>query len=220
MNGKKCATNLFYDYLISNHYLKTKNSLEQFVELTRLEDTWQWKKSGSFGQLAHDLAILFSSIGKENYLERMIQIINNNSNEFKLSKDDLNTIQKKKDEFEKNFQSIIQSIEYYIDDDGNKFGIVYANYEYRNELPEYIIENGNPQKIKYLIIAAIDKGEFGQKSYRSIEDFFDVNTVAMKHGGGGHPGASAVNITKEQKEKAMALSKKDGLKYLSECIYK
>ena len=33
--------------------------------------------------------------------------------------------------------------------------------------------------------------KFGQKSYRSIDESFDVNEVAVKHGGGGHPGPCA-----------------------------
>ena len=132
-----------------------------------------------------------------------------------LDNNDLVLINNKKEEFEENYQSIISSIEYFIDEDGNNFGIVYANYEYRNELPEYIIEKGNPNSIKYLIIVAMDKGDFGQKSYRSIDKSFDVNHVAMKHGGGGHPGAAAVNISKDQKEKALSLPRREGLKYLA-----
>jgi len=65
----------------------------------------------------------------------------------------------------------------------------------------------------------MNKGEFGQKSYRSVDEDFDVNEVAMRHGGGGHKGASAVNITKEQKEKSRSLPKKEALKYLADSKY-
>lgn len=105
------------------------------------------------------------------------------------------------------------------DENGNKFGIVYANYEYRNELAEYIKNKKNPEEIKYFIVVAMDKGEFGQKSYRSIEEAFDVNVIAMNHGGGGHPGAASVNITKDQKEKSLVLSKRKSLKYLADSKY-
>ena len=218
-NGKKCATLLFYNYLLQSGYLKPTRSLDQFVELTRLEDTWEWKNKGNFGQEAHDLAILFSCIGKDEYVSKVTDYILSNKNNFLLDNNDLVLINNKKEEFEENYQSIISSIEYFIDEDGNNFGIVYANYEYRNELPEYIIEKGNPNSIKYLIIVAMDKGDFGQKSYRSIDKSFDVNHVAMKHGGGGHPGAAAVNISKDQKEKALSLPRREGLKYLAECKY-
>ena len=65
----------------------------------------------------------------------------------------------------------------------------------------------------------MNKGEFGQKSYRSIDESFDVNEVAVMHGGGGHPGAASVNITEEQKAKALVLTKKEGLKYLADSKY-
>lgn len=41
----------------------------------------------------------------------------------------------------------------------------------------------------------------------------------MNHGGGGHPGAESVNITKDQKEKSLVLSKRKSLKYLADSKY-
>ena len=38
----------------------------------------------------------------------------------------------------------------------------------------------------------------------------------MLHGGGGHPAAASVNITEDQKQKALALTKKESLKYLAD----
>lgn len=215
--GKRCGTDLFYEYLCDNNYLNSTKCIEQFVELTKLEDTWQWKKAGEFGIKAHDLAILFNCIGIEAYISKMINILTSNTEEFSISSEDSSIVQNKNKEYEKKLQEIINDAEYFEDESGNKFGIVYSDYEYRNELAEYIVTNGNTEAIKYLIIVAMNKGEFGQKSYRAIEESFDVNEIAMKHGGGGHPGASAVNISKEQKEKALMLNKKEGLKYLANC---
>lgn len=217
--GKRCGTNLFYEFLFKNNYIKPTKSIEQFVELTRLEDNWEWKNKGDFGIKAHDLAILFNCIGIDEYIDKMIKLIAANTDEFKFNTEDINIIKKKKEEYEEALSTIISSAEYFVDDAGNNFGIVYSNYEYRNELPEFIINIGNPKSIKYLIIVAMDKGEFGQKSYRSIEEFFDVNEIAMKHGGGGHPGAACVNITKEQKEKASTLPRRDALEYLANSNY-
>ena len=218
-HGKRCATDLFFEFLFNHHNLVPTKSLEQFVELTRLEDTWQWKNAGNFGSLAHDLAILFNGIGKEKYISKMMQILLAHPNHFSLDNDDIAIIQEKKGTYEKELQTILASAEYFLDENQNEFGIVYANYEYRNEIPEYIEKIGNPQSIKYIIIVAMDKGEYGQKSYRSIDKSFDVNVIAMNHGGGGHPGAACVSITKEQKEKAQTLNKKEGLQYLANSKY-
>jgi len=217
--GKRCATDLFFEYLSHHHDLIPTKSLEQFVELTKLEDTWEWKNAGDFGKLAHDLAILFNCIGREKYISKMLPILLTRQDNFSLDKADIAIIQQKKETYEKELQTILASSEYFLDENKNKFGIVYANYEYRNEIPEYIERIGNPQSIQYMIIVAMDKGEYGQKSYRSIDKSFDVNVIAMHHGGGGHPGAACVSITKEQKEKALSLNKKDGLQYLANSKY-
>ena len=220
-NEKKCGAKLFYEYLVDNNLISTTVAINEFVELTRLEDTWEWKKQelAGGGVLAHDLAILLNAIGKDNYVSSMTSKLLNNRISFELSEEEKVLIKNKKDEYNNLLQSIILSAEYFLDENNNKFGIVFADYEYRNELAEYIIRQGNPDAIKYFIIVAMNKGEYGQKSYRSIEDGFDVNEVAMLHGGGGHPGAASVNITEDQKVKALVLSKKEGLKYLADSKY-
>lgn len=218
--GKTCGTELFYEYLLTNNLISKNKALDEFVKLTRLEDTWEWKNSKTIGEKAHNLAILFNAIGIEKYILAMITKLSNNPQSFTFTKEEETIIQNKKNEYEELLQSIIDNAEYFIDENNNKYGIVFADYEYRNELAEYIEKISNPQHIEYFIVVAMDKGENGQKSYRSINKEFDVNEVAMRHGGGGHPGASSVNITKEQKETASKLPKKESLKYLADSIYK
>ena len=131
-----------------------------------------------------------------------------------------NIINAKLDEYNRVLKEIMNEAEYFIDVDGNKFGAVFANYEYRSELVEYVRNIGNPHNIDYLLIVIFDNGKVGQKSYRAVDaDNFDVSAIAIKYGGGGHPAAAAVNITKEQKEKALTLTKRNALKYLADSKY-
>lgn len=218
-SGKRCGTELFYEYLIQNNLINVNKAIDEFVELTRLEDTWEWKKADKFGEKAHNLAILFNVLGIKNYISRMTTKLLNDSTSFEFDEKEIDLIQNKKDEYDKILQFIMTSAEYFFDENGNKFGIVFADYEYRNELADYIERNGNPEKIKYFIVVAMNKGEFGQKSYRTIDGSFDVNEIAVRHGGGGHPGAAAVSITEEQKLKAFTLTKREGLKYLAYSKY-
>lgn len=220
-NGKKkCGSELFYEYLCKNGLINKTSLLDFFVELVRLEDTWEWGSNGDKGIMAHDLAILFNSINREEYVDRMIKKLTNIvNNEFVFDDYEKQLIKNKKDECSEAVQNAMNEIEFFTDELGNKFGIVFSKYEFRNEIPEYIRMIGNPEKIKYIIIAAMDKGENGQKSYRVIEDGFDVNEIAKLHGGGGHASAAAVPITSEQKKRALSLSKRDGLEYLYKCIY-
>ena len=77
-NGvKRCGTEIFYKYLLDNNYLKRTESLDKFVEFTRLEDTWEWKKNNT--PEAHDLSILFSNIGIINYIESMYSKLKDNN---------------------------------------------------------------------------------------------------------------------------------------------
>ena len=214
---KMCGTRLFYDYLCRNNFLKRSVLLDDFVELTRLEDTWEWGKNGKFGVMAHDLAILFNSITREEYIERILNKMNDFNEHFKFNKEEIQIIQMKKEEYNTSINEAINEIEYFKDELGNDFGIVFAKYQLRNDIPEHIRHIGNPEKIKYIIIVAMDKGENGQKSYRLIEDGFDVNEIAKLHGGGGHIAAAAVPISSDQKSKALSLPKKEALDYLAKC---
>ena len=215
-NKKTCGTELFYNYLLNNKLIKRKKIIDTFVEYTRLEDTWEWKNIEK-GSYAHDLAILFNSIGIDNYINKLTNKLSNNY-KFTYTKEEKEIIKNKKQEYNQKIKNYFKDTEYFYDEFNNKYGIVYADYEYRNEIAESFKIN-NKKEIKYIIIAALDKGEFGQKSYRSVEDDFDVNMIASIHGGGGHKAAASVNITKKQKEKALSLDKKEGLKYLAEAKY-
>lgn len=217
-NKKRCATEIFYNYLLENNLINRTDTLDEFCELTRLEDTWGWRSEGDFGVKAHDLAILFSKIGKDNYINNIVDKINNNSLE--LSPEDKKNIQDKKDEFNTRVNDYINKSIILLDDNNDRYGIVYAPYEYRNEITDRINVDGNKNDISYMVVVALDKGEYGQRSYRKVKDDFDVNKVAMRYGGGGHPGAAGAYITKEQRDKALNMDEESGLKYLSTCIYK
>ena len=212
---KRCATEIFYEYLYKNNLISKNDTLKEFCELTRLEDTWTWRDNNP---KAHDLAILFSAIGKEKYIDLMVKKIKNNDMTF--STEDLKNIQEKKDEYERELKKYIDSSLILMDEQNNRFGITFAPYEYRNEITDKIIMDGNKNNISYMIVVALDKGDYGQKSYRSVVTGMDVNAVAKLHGGGGHPGAAGVNLTMEQRDHSLKLSDKDALEYLAKCTYK
>lgn len=215
-NGKRrCGTDLFHEFLVNNNFVNSNRAVSDFVELTRMEDTWLWKEYGNTGVKAHDLATLLNAVGKDSYIRLMTDKLSKGVTQgFEYSDEENKIIQVKKDEYEMLMNTILNDAEYFIDVDGNKFGIVFAKYEYRNEIVEYIRSLGNPFDIKYFVIVAYDKGLFGQKSYRAINDDFDVNEIASRFGGGGHPAAASVNITEKQRVRVKGMNKKDALNYL------
>ncbi len=220
-SGKKhCGTDLFYQYLVERKYIENIPLTSCFVELTRLEDTWEWKKNKKLGGMAHDLAILFNVIGMDSYIATMLAKVRNTKiDAFVFTEEENKKIGAKKQEYKDYLSKLLEETEYFYDEHRYHFGAIFADYEYRNELAEFIVNEGNPKQIDYLVIVALDKGEYGQKSYRSIQKGFDVNKIALLHGGGGHPGAASVNITKEQREKILVLEKRDALKYLVDSKY-
>lgn len=216
---KKCGTELFYEYLIDNNLIKANKCSDYFVECTRLEDTWDWINDQIIGEKAHDLAILYNVLGRDNYIETMVEKLINNEDFFYTKKEE-NLIENKKKEYERVLYDISQEADYFTDSNDDNFAVMFCDYQYRNEIPDYILNHGNPHNIKYLIVVAYDKGEYGQKSYRRVDSNYNVNNIAKAHGGGGHPGSAAVSITKEQKEKSLSMNKTDAARYLADAVYK
>ncbi len=218
-SGKRCGTELFYRYLIDNNLLKNKMSINTFVEYTRKEDTGDWKISGDEGKNAHMLSILFNVYGKDKYVELMSDKLINND-EFIYNDDELNLINKKILEYNNVLDTIILDMECLVDSYGNRYGVLFSDYQYRNEITEYIKSKNNPWNVQYVVIVALDKGDYGQKSYRRIDDSIDCNKIAMQYGGGGHDSSAAVSITKEQNIKIKTMNRKDALEYIANSSYR
>lgn len=218
---KRCGTDLFYDYLCSYGLITRTSILDEFVELTRLEDTWEWKKAGNRGSKAHDLAILLNGLGIEKYIRSMILKVNSNAPTIEFTDEEKKIVAEKKAEYLATLQKIWNEAEFFEDENHNRFAGVFSDYEYRNELGEYV-RSLNERELKYLVLIALEKGRFGQKSYRAIAEGFNVGKIAEEHGGTGHSAAASVNITEEQKEKCLVLrktNKRESIKYLIDCSF-
>ena len=197
-NIKTCATSLFYKYLLDNKLLKESNSLNRFVEMTRREDNYEYKKYNDYE--SHDLAILFNKLGPDNYWKYINNKINNNPNEFRLDDNDYKLINDYKKIMEEHIKEFLKDI--YITEENNiKLGVVIINYEYRNEVAEYVINN-NIYDIDGLALISFENNQI---SYRSIRNNTIVRTIAENRGGGGHDTACASYISSELKQKVLKL---------------
>ena len=190
--GISCATQIYYEFLIDNNYLKQTNLLDQFVELVRLEDTYEYKKYNRND--AHDLAILFNAIGKDEYIDRMINKINNNDNFF-FDNYELEMINNKKEITIREVESFLKYLKI-LTIEGFKVGICFIKYEYRNEVCEYLINHNSD-----LDCIAMFAFENNQISLRSIKDNSSARIIAEKFGGGGHDKAAAIGLSDEIKDK-------------------
>lgn len=184
------GTSLFYEYLIMNGLIDAgAQVISEFVELTRRHDTWEWKTK-HHDELPHQLALLFDSVGCENYIQLMAKKVGDNSSvhfEFDESEkmminNRLRLVQEKVSEYSKKliFKQMF----------GLKAGVAFVDYEYRNDLAEYLKQ----QKfdIDFVMMIALD---YGLISYRCVNENVNVRLIAEKMGGRGHGKAASSPIS-------------------------
>lgn len=187
----ECATSIYYKYLLNNQLIERNNCIDRFVECVTREDLWTWKDVND--SISHDLSILFNSIGYEKYISLMTNKLLT-YDKFIFSKEEQEEIDNKK-------KQSIEKIEFYIKDlfikeiDNIKVGFCFINYEYRNEVAEYLKDKIDIDTIGMI---ALDNNQI---SFRNIKDDKPYSRIiAEKYHGGGHDNAAAIPITKEIKE--------------------
>ena len=196
-NGLCCGTSLFYEYLIKNNCLIKKGIIDEFVELTRQHDTWEWKNIYN-NEKSRELAILFDALGVEGYISFLYDKLKNEK-EFVFNSTEVLLIKNKKIEIKDAIEGYLKNI-YYREILDFKAGIIFINYQYRNEIAEYLREN--KYDMDFVMMISIDRGVV---SYRSVKDGISVRKVAEYFNGKGHDAAATNPITLENKEKIIEI---------------
>lgn len=187
-NKKTCAASLFYDYLIEHEMIKPTPAINQFIELTRLLDTWEWEPAGNTD--AKRLNDFFFMIGRESFEEKMLERLQQSPESFTLNADEnwiLDIEEEKIDRYvkRKSHQTIQADI------DGLCMGIVHGE-NYTSELGNRL----NKQWPHLDLIAIINVGN-KSVGLRTIHDHVNVSELAKKYDGGGHPKASGCALIQE-----------------------
>ncbi|WP_054957871.1 DHH family phosphoesterase [Paenibacillus dakarensis] len=181
------ATSLFYDYLIKHDMLARTDTMDQFVELVRLYDTWEWEAENKLQ--AKRLNDLFYMISLDEFEAKMVERLQNPQGFFF-------------DEFEEKILDMEEDkIERYIRRKKREIiqtfigeecvGIVYAE-SYHSELASEL-GSSNPH-LDY--IAILNMGN-RKMSLRTIHDHIDVSAIAMRFNGGGHAKAAGCTLSHE-----------------------
>ena len=199
--GLCCGTSLFYEYLIENKYITKDNIMDEFVELTRQHDTWEWKNIYN-NEKARELAILFDSLGTEGYINFMYKKLKNEK-EFNFNNIETILINNKKLVINDAIEGYLKNI-YYREILGMKAAIIFINYEFRNEIAEYLREN--KYDIDFVMMISLDRGVV---SYRSVKENVSVRKVAEFYNGKGHDAAATNPITTHHKEKILSILTKN-----------
>ncbi len=195
---KECGTSLFYQYLVQAGLLKKTETLDEFVDLTRLFDTWTWQASEK-----RDDAKMLDSFGavldKEKYIDYMVEKVKNNQT-FKFNDNEKACLQnymtvelpKKVDEYISKMQIV--------DFEGKKAGYVEILDKFKNYIGEKLKSLPLGEKLDFMLMPIQDRGTV---SLRSIKEDCDVGAIAAKYGGGGHKAAASIpkwNFKKIEKQ--------------------
>ncbi|WP_280637181.1 DHH family phosphoesterase [Alkalihalobacillus sp. BA299] len=185
-NGRlTAATSLFYEYLIKNKQLEPTSSIEQFVELVRQYDTWEWEKNNN--EAAKRLNDLFFMISIDDFEERMVQRLQQ-SDSFSFDEFETKILDMEENKIERYVRrKRREMVQTFID--GKCVGIVHAE-SYHSELGNELGKE-NPH-LDYIAILNVGSKKM---SFRTIQEDIDVSEVAGQFGGGGHAKASGCPLT-------------------------
>ena len=199
---KESGTSLFYKYLKDNDLLAISNVLDEFVELTRQYDTWDWYKSKNL--LARKLHIIFETQGIDYYL-RMVKRILLNENSVLLNEEEENIVKTFDQRLLKEIDAMLNSMKVEnlkIKNDVLTVGYIKALYKYRNDIAD-VIKDNNKNDIDAIGMIMEDKDSV---SYRSIKDV-NVSVVAEFFGGTGHKSAASHPKNNDRFQKILKLVK-------------
>lgn len=191
--GLCSGTSLFYEYLTKNNMLIKTDVINEFVELTRQYDTWEWKKIYN-NEKARELTMLFDSLGTDGYINFMYEKLRSKE-KFEFNEIETTLINNKREQIKNAVEEYLPKI-CYREVLGLKAGILFICYEFRNEIAEYLREN--KYDIDFVMMIAIDRGVV---TYRSVKENVSVRKVAEFFGGKGHEVAATNPISKEEQQK-------------------
>ena len=187
-SGKKtCATSLFYEYLLEKKDIEPHQALEEFIELVRQYDTWEWDERDITAKRLNDL---FYILNRNEFEEEMLQRLTENPDSFSLTDMENTLLDIEDNKIERYIRSKNrQIVQIFIDD--FCVGIIHAE--------QYLSELGNElNKLNpHLDMVALINVGTKKMGFRTIHDHINVAEFASRFGGGGHPKASGCELTKE-----------------------
>ncbi len=188
-NDKKtCAATLFYQFLLEKEKIERLESLEQFLELVRKYDTWEWEEDNEVD--AKRLNDLFSIMGRETFKSEMLRRLTRDPDSFAFNESEemiLDLEERKIERYihQKNRQLVQMDVDEYC------IGLVHAE-SYHSELGNEL----NKRNPHLDFITIINDGS-RRLGFRTIHDEADVSEFASRYGGGGHPKASGCELNED-----------------------
>ncbi len=207
-NKLESGTSLFYKYLVDNYSNDNliKQSTKKFVELVRLNDTWDWKKINEYDAIR--LSDLYSFYGNDTYIKEFTKRLEEN-NEFKFIDNELfylnlNEIKTKRYMEEKEKDIIFCKFHEY------NIGVVFAENN-RSLLGNYLAEKYIDQ-IDFIMIININRSI----SLRGV-DKVNLSDIASIYHGGGHFNAAGISLPENIRNDILKLIFKEKIDLTNRC---
>lgn len=182
-----CGMSLFYEYLMADRKQSILESsiVKDFVEMTRLHDTWEWKEKKNL--YAFHLQTLFQLLGRYGYYYHFLEKLRTQkSMEYTLQEQkwiELQELENQQLVKELANHIVIESYEKY------QIGMVFGKYAIRNNLAEYLKQFYS--ELDVMVLFSIDHQSV---SFRALKEDVNVRVLAEKYGGGGHEKAAAIPL--------------------------
>lgn len=178
--GLCCGTSLFFEYLVKNNILIPNNCINEFVELVRQYDTWEWRNIYNNNK-ASDLNCLHNIYGTDTFINIITKKLKTDDT-LEFTDVDMQLLQ-----IEKNRINIytLECLESMVTREicGGKAGLIFSEL-YINDITDYMTLNYKALKLDLDYIIFINlKTKY--LYYRSLNGFPSYK-VAINYGGGGN----------------------------------
>ncbi len=181
------ATSLFYEYLIQHRLMQSTPAIDEYVELVRQYDTWEWDHNDNVQ--AKRLNDLFFMLSLDEFEEKMVERLRT-SEHFAFDAFEEKILDMEDEKIERYVRrKKRETVQTFIHQ--QCVGIVHAE-SYHSELG-----NELGKEYSHLDYIAILNMSGKKMSLRTIHDDIDVSKVAGQFGGGGHAKASGCTLNEE-----------------------
>jgi|GEM_PF-6739914 len=168
-----CATSLFYNYLVGDNKLQPTKAINNFVELTRLFDTFEWRNTNN--DMPYRLHLLFKAWGRERYIKVFFKKLRDNLKLFLPEDLAMADVQQ---EIITNTCKEITDASKIVTIDGRKVVLAECPSIYKNELRDYLFY-GTPSADALIILIT----DTPLVLYRSLKSDHDISTISQRFGG-------------------------------------
>ncbi len=187
---KPSGTSLFYEYLLNNYSTNEiikYNSLKEFVEGVRSNDTYQFIETGN--KLGYYLTQILARNGKEKVINDFYdRIIHGDKRHFKLTSEEENIcteMQKELDDYLKWCDDTLIRINFL----GYKVGLSIST-KFRSSVGNLLSEKYKDE-LDFILIANYERESFSVRTVNEI----NVGNICKDLGGGGHEKAGGFPMT-------------------------